>query len=252
MIEYAQARIESAAMFAEQRTFAALHKVEETTPQKISHRVLEFAHRLGGEPPIFVPVVHDDVGLFGYCDNGVRERVRLSGGTAAFGWCIWEWPRILLTAEFHTVWQTPDGQLVDITPKPHGETSIVFIQDRRYADDFDFDKRPPSLRFSLYPAVTRTEIAEQSIASMRPAQLEYERKRASKAGEPLTEYLGRKIPPDRNSAAVDEFIEIAGRIDALLETVPGTGPVEAPPGYAALAKRKLILQGLMQKLGRRE
>ena len=47
------------------------------------------------------------------------------------GWQLWEWPRVLVEAEFHAVWLSPQGRMVEITPKPHGETSILFVPDGR-------------------------------------------------------------------------------------------------------------------------
>jgi hypothetical protein len=45
------------------------------------------------------------------------------------GWCIWEWPGILLNAEFHACWLSPEGEIIDITPKPDGEKTVLFLPD---------------------------------------------------------------------------------------------------------------------------
>lgn len=37
----------------------------------------------------------------------------------------------MVEAEFHAVWVSPEGQYVDITPKPHGEATILFVPDAR-------------------------------------------------------------------------------------------------------------------------
>lgn len=37
----------------------------------------------------------------------------------------------MVEAEFHAVWLSPEGQMIDITPKPHGETQILFVPDDR-------------------------------------------------------------------------------------------------------------------------
>jgi hypothetical protein len=83
----------------------ALHQGgDETTPSIISTAVVAFATELGGAAQ-FVPVINDQCGLFGWCSDGVEEKVRNEGGKISFGWSIWEWPNILLTAEFHSVWE---------------------------------------------------------------------------------------------------------------------------------------------------
>ena len=34
------------------------------------------------------------------------------------GWRIWEWYGVMIEAEFHTIWESSDGILHDITPAP--------------------------------------------------------------------------------------------------------------------------------------
>jgi hypothetical protein len=113
---------------------------EETTPAAITSQIQAFAASLCSEKPMRLPVEPDLYGLYGWCSDGVLEKVKNDGGGIVFGWTIWEWPRVLLTAEFHAVWSAPNGELADITPKPHGETDIVFVPDRTYSQSFDFDR----------------------------------------------------------------------------------------------------------------
>ena len=42
------------------------------------------------------------------------------------GWRFWEWPGVFMEAEFHAVWQMPDGGLQDPTPNEWGEPKIKF------------------------------------------------------------------------------------------------------------------------------
>lgn len=68
------------------------------------------------------------------CFVVVPEALEAIGGEQVFGWAIWEWPRVMIEAEFHTVIRTPDGKLLDVTPRPVGLRKIAFIEDpnRRY------------------------------------------------------------------------------------------------------------------------
>lgn len=43
------------------------------------------------------------------------------------GWAVWEIPQIMIEAEFHAVWQRPDGELVDVNPRRPHETRITFL-----------------------------------------------------------------------------------------------------------------------------
>ena len=68
------------------------------------------------------------------CFSIVAQLVALCGGSQVFGWAIFEIPGIWLEAEFHTVWESPDGSLFDVTPRPFELDEILFLPDpaRRY------------------------------------------------------------------------------------------------------------------------
>src|ERR1700761_7847752 len=157
---------------------AARESVQETTPITITSEVENFAAELGGLP-IRVSVIADQYGLYGWCADGVREKIRREGGSIVFGWTIWEGPNVLLTAEFHSVWQDTAGTLIDITPKPDGEETIVFVTKHEFQQDFDFDDRPVNHRRRIYVPTDHSENIKARIAAMKPAQREYESRRAA-------------------------------------------------------------------------
>ena len=45
------------------------------------------------------------------------------------GWRLWEWPSVLVEAEFHAVWRMKDGNLQDPTPNQWKEPKIRFVHD---------------------------------------------------------------------------------------------------------------------------
>jgi len=51
------------------------------------------------------------------CFYLVEAQCKEHGGRSATGWALWELPTLFVEAEFHCVWERPDGTLVDITPK---------------------------------------------------------------------------------------------------------------------------------------
>jgi hypothetical protein len=69
------------------------------------------------------------------CFSNVRAKCAREGGRMLCGWQLWEWPRVLLEAEFHAVWLSPQGDMVEITPKAHGETTVLFVPDERRGYD---------------------------------------------------------------------------------------------------------------------
>jgi hypothetical protein len=141
-------------------------EVIETVPEEITAQIRQLAAQIKPEGELcYIPVVEDKYGLFGYCADGVLEKISHDGGSIRFGWMIWEWPEVLLTAEFHAVWVSPTGELVDITPKPTGESRILFIPDECYSPDFDFKKRPVNRRFNMSePSGRQSLLVEELIA----------------------------------------------------------------------------------------
>ncbi|MEI7037828.1 SEC-C domain-containing protein [Fulvimonas yonginensis] len=69
------------------------------------------------------------------CFSNVRAKRARDGGRMLCGWQLWEWPRVMVEAEFHAVWLSPEGEMVEITPKPHGETQVLFVPDERRRHD---------------------------------------------------------------------------------------------------------------------
>src|ERR1700730_14900814 len=64
------------------------------------------------------------------CVGNVRRRIAASGGEEVLGWKIWEWYGVMIEAEFHMVWRSPDGQLHDVTPNLLPFKRILFLPDR--------------------------------------------------------------------------------------------------------------------------
>lgn len=104
--------------------------VATTTPNGVNKHIRELCRRLDVDSdPRFLPVLaRDDSGL-GDCFNDVKRHVVEHGGSLVHGWMLWEWPGVLVEAEFHGVWRSPSGELIDVTKKGDGETEILFVPD---------------------------------------------------------------------------------------------------------------------------
>ncbi len=115
------------------------NNLNQTTPKKITKDILAFCKEIDpNSNPLFVSVNPTREVRFNYCLTDVPEYARQHGGKAVFGWIIWEVPGLLLEAEFHTCFKDGDGNLIDVTPKPDGETNILFLPDshRVYQNKF--------------------------------------------------------------------------------------------------------------------
>jgi hypothetical protein len=101
-----------------------------TTPrQPLRKRLLDFCSTITKTSPVFLPFTWTLSGyIAGQCHLNVLHRVKHHAGKKVNGWIIWTSPDHD-EAEFHSVWQSPDGKLVDITPRVDGEESVLFLPD---------------------------------------------------------------------------------------------------------------------------
>lgn len=239
-------RAASAQQFRQEKAGAA--EITETTPPTITEAITRFTATLGGAAPVFVPVIQDEHGLYGWCSDGVREKVRAAGGSIAFGWTIWEWPSVMLTAEFHAVWRDDAGALFDITPKPAGQKRILFVYDLSYAQDFNFDERPRNRRVRLHVEPDRSAELAAVKSALNGGKQRYEEGRAAKAGVTLDEWLAKKLAPDALAEAIDELIAVCGAFEAHFDSLGVAGTIAVDSKFKTLALRRLAVQERMKKL----
>ena len=79
--------------------------------------------------PIYVEVVPDNEAVYGNCFVNVFEKVKREKGKIIYGWhfCKHEY---MVEAEFHGIWKSPVGQLLDVTPPFHPTlTQSLFVVD---------------------------------------------------------------------------------------------------------------------------
>lgn len=108
-------------------------------PKKITKEIEELCHKINEDSqPIYV-AVDSKVPASNEtdCVENVAFKMMNDGGDFQFGWAIWEWPEVMLEAEFWVVWVNHDGQLVDVTPRGRGD-KILFIAD----DKTKFEGKP--------------------------------------------------------------------------------------------------------------
>jgi hypothetical protein len=100
------------------------------TPSLISAEIRSLCHDLIRESTD--PVFLDANPILGahplQCFPVVAEYAAENGGALCVGWRIWEWPQVMIEAEFHGVWQSPNGQLRDLTT-PAAVGRILFLPD---------------------------------------------------------------------------------------------------------------------------
>ena len=100
------------------------------TPRSLYPKLAHFCEQLvAGVTPVWLPVRPASGARAMDCFSVVEARVRAHGGQSVTGWQLWEWPPFYLEAEFHAVWRSPNGQLIDLTPKEIPVHTILFLED---------------------------------------------------------------------------------------------------------------------------
>lgn len=103
---------------------------QETTPSKVTDKIMKLCEGISADTePIYLPVSVPKWSLPSECFLNVQRMVRDHGGQQVNGWAIWQWANILVEAEAHAVWESPEGHLIDITPHDNEEKEILFLRD---------------------------------------------------------------------------------------------------------------------------
>jgi len=98
-------------------------------PSEITDKIRLLLSKIGShEDPEYVQCRPNQNSPQNECFPLVDERVAADGGERILGWQIWQ-GQLLVEAEFHAVWKTPEGELIDITPKPIPLERILFVAD---------------------------------------------------------------------------------------------------------------------------
>ncbi len=101
-----------------------------TTPKKITDTILAVCKQVQpASEPIYLPVRPAAGEPLAACVHVVERKIARDRGKAQLGWIIWEFPFTWLDFEFHSVWVSPSGEVVDVSRKPDGEKRILFLPD---------------------------------------------------------------------------------------------------------------------------
>ncbi len=120
-----------------------------TTPSSLTDAVRSFCGRVVKDSnPVFIPVNPAPEAKAGEYHLNVPAHVERNGGQPRCGWVVWIAEPRWIEAEFHLVWESPKGELVDMTPKVDGEKTVLFIPDpvRKYEN-----RVVPNVRAPLQP-----------------------------------------------------------------------------------------------------
>lgn len=149
-----------------------------TTPRAISDPVRELCRELAQDAqPQYLQVTAEQGAQADDSFAIVERHVERHGGSARYGWRIWEWPGVMIEAELHAVWEDSAQQLHDLTPAPQPVDKILFLPDPARAPN---GKPLNNVRRALSPA---PEIQKYIQAADAEFELMNRESRAEQYGE---------------------------------------------------------------------
>ncbi len=102
-----------------------------TTPRVITPQIRELCHSISKYEPMFVPVVVNPGNVLNECFYNVDTYIKNHFGQRILGWSIWQRDNVLIEAEAHAIWKSPTGDMIDVTPHPNNEATILFLIDHQ-------------------------------------------------------------------------------------------------------------------------
>jgi hypothetical protein len=99
-------------------------------PDRIDRYVKLLLSKLPGtKEPVFLQVRPIPSAKPNECVPAVNNQIKATGGSIVYGWQIWQTDN-LTEAEFHAVWNSPKGEMLDVTPKIiQSINRILFAED---------------------------------------------------------------------------------------------------------------------------
>ena len=99
-------------------------------PDRITSPIRKICNIIGSsEKPRYIEVSVAPDAVVNDCFINVANKISRDGGDVQYGWAIWYLPGVLMEAEFHAVWCSPEGVLIDISPRPIKFDKILFVPD---------------------------------------------------------------------------------------------------------------------------
>jgi hypothetical protein len=97
--------------------------------------VQEFLDLWGLKDPVFVDYVDTGAGYGAdFCHVSAKHAAQEHGGRRVHGWALWQYDDPtgvhlpIIIGDFHSVWETPGGELKDVTPPKLG-LKVLFVRD---------------------------------------------------------------------------------------------------------------------------
>ncbi|EGB16492.1 SEC-C motif domain protein [Pseudodesulfovibrio mercurii] len=118
----------------------------EIVPPNITEEVKDFCSEISTGPLVYLSIQKEKYSLLDECFPNVQKKIEQDGGNILYGWKIWMIPNLFIEAEFHSIWESEQGDWIDITPNRSGENKILFLHDKNNGYN---DKQVNNIRKNL-------------------------------------------------------------------------------------------------------
>ena len=97
-----------------------------------------------------------------WCHVSAKHCAVIDGGKRVHGWALWRFEdptapggQTIAVAEHHSVWESQDGELVDVTPPRFGRASVLFVRDDTATIEFRDNSFLMRTELTNWPEVPR-------------------------------------------------------------------------------------------------
>lgn len=172
------------------------------TPKTIDTNILKLVDQVNVKAkPFFVSVVPENYSIPNACFPTVKEKIERDGGKMVIGWQLWE-TNFFVEAEFHAIWESPNGNLLDITPKQIPVEKILFLPDKQAEYH---EKQVDNIRLNI----TNNPLVDDFIEL---AKLKFKITNRGK----LANQLGEVKLPERDARIFQALLEIKDGVYAMI------------------------------------
>lgn len=85
-------------------------------PQQISDDILSFCSQINGSNPLIVPIKPEQDYQENFCCENVDKHIKKHGGKMICGWYFQITLGVCISAIAHSIYQSPNGEMLDVTP----------------------------------------------------------------------------------------------------------------------------------------
>jgi hypothetical protein len=208
----------------------------EVTPNAVGRTIQQFCEkRLDAAQPLYLAVRPTRYTASKYCHQTVAAQIEQEGGAARCGWLIREHPGIYLTARSYAVWESNEGDLIDVTPNGLGAPRILFA-DHTSSQPLVSTMRHDTHFLRTFRPKTYGDYALEAAVSGQGGPGQHG---SADDGQPgVDDWTAQDDQDDPLAIAIDDFIMMSVCQNALL-TMATDGPVCKDPRAYELVSRTL-------------